>query len=66
MLIVDGEKATDFEYASAEKLEDDLHDDRMLDSMSCGDFEEEYHEKIEFIEKKDEPKLSKFEKSQYF
>jgi hypothetical protein len=38
----------------------------MLDSMSCGDFEEEYHEKIEFIEKKDEPKLSKFEKSQYF
>jgi hypothetical protein len=34
--------------------------------MSVGDFEEEYDEKIKFIAKKEEPKLSKFEKSQYF
>lgn len=66
LVIVDGQTTTGFEYASTEKLDDDLMADKMLDSISGGDFEEEYNDKIDFIAKKDEPKLSKFEKSKYF
>jgi hypothetical protein len=34
--------ASGFEYASTEKLHDEILEDRIFDSMSGGDFEEEY------------------------
>lgn len=36
---------------------------KKLESMSAADFEEEYDEKFDFIEEKEAPVLTRFEKS---
>lgn len=66
LIIVEGKRAKHFELTDIETLDKDLMEIRREECLSAGDFEEEYEEKLDFMEMKEEPELTSFEKSEYF
>lgn len=66
LVIVEGNKAKYIEYTKVETIEEDIVDKLKEETMSCGDFHEEYDEKFDLIEEREMPELTRFEKSPYF